>query len=233
VLLVVFQHNCGGCNQNAPKLGRLADTLQTGKPGSKFQAVGAEIFTANYTQIQAYRNNLTNTGSLTLNFPLVKVPSDTNILTDGVGTKWKRYNSYRDVYFVINHLGVITARVEGNRLNAMTNVKYDSLRLALNTALAAAPSNVLGGSGAASGFLMERMGRGYHFRMNDGFSGKIRLRISDLQGRIVRTLSLDPASTETAWNGTDAAGAPLSYGMYFLHAVGPGISLRRSIPLLP
>lgn len=232
VLLVVFQYNCGGCNANAPKIGRLADTLQSGKPGSKFQAVGAEIYTANYTQIQSYRNNLTNTGALNLDFPLVKVPSDTNILTDGIGTKWKRYNSYRDVYFVINHAGVITARIEGNRSSTMTNVKYDSLRTALNAAIAAVPANVLAG-GAASGFRMERAGRGYRFRMNDGFSGTIRLRVSDLQGRVVRAFSLDSSSPETAWNGTDASGAPLPYGMYFVQVAGPGLSLRRSIPLLP
>lgn len=233
VLLVVFQYSCGGCNANAPKIGKLADSLQSGKPGSRFQAVGTEIYTANYTQIQSYRNNLVSNAP-NVDFPLVKVPHDTAIAaTDGTGEKWKRYNSYRDTYFVINHLGVITARIEGNRASTMSTVKYDSLRAALGAAIAAVPANVLAGGNVASGFRMERAGRGYRFRMNDGFSGTIRLRVSDLQGRVVRAFSLDSSSPEAAWNGTDASGSPLPYGMYFVQAAGPGLSLRRSIPLLP
>src|SRR5690606_38381372 len=65
VLLVVFQYNCGGCVANAGRFGRLADTLQSGAAGSKFQAVGAEIRNATYTQIQSYRNSLTNSSTLT------------------------------------------------------------------------------------------------------------------------------------------------------------------------
>lgn len=233
VLLVVFQYSCGGCNANAPKIGKLADSLQSGKPDSRFQAVGAEIYTANYTQIQSYRNNLVSNAA-TVNFPLVKVPHDTAIAaTDGTGEKWKRYNSYRDTYFVINHLGVITARVEGNRANAMSTVKYDSLRLALGAAISAVPSSILSGGGNAAGFRTERLAHGYRFQMREGFSGAIRLRITDLQGRVVRLLSLDASNSEASWNGTDASGAALPYGMYFLQASGTDVSLRRAVPLLP
>jgi hypothetical protein len=232
-LLVVFQYNCGGCVANAPKFGRLVDTLERGADSAKFQAIGAEINVATYANIQTYRNSLTNTGALTLNFPLVKVPNDTAISTDGVGTKWRRYNSYRDVYFVINHDGIITARIEGNRQNAMTNVKYDSLRMALNAALAAVPASLTPGGNLASGFRVERAGRGFYFRMNEAFSGNIALKISNLRGATVRTLTITSADPQAYWNGLDASGSPLPYGMYFLQASGPGLSLRRSVPLLP
>jgi hypothetical protein len=232
-MLVVFQYNCGGCVANAPKFGRLVDTLERGADSAKFQAIGAEISTANYSQIQNYRNSLTNSNTLTLNFPLVKVPNDTNISSDGVGTKWRRYNSYRDVYFVINHSGQITARIEGNRQNAMTTVKYDSLRMALNAALAAVPAALASGGPSAGSFRVERAGQGFYFRMNDAFSGTIALRISDLQGRVVRSLVITPSAPEAVWNGLDASGGALPYGMYFLQATGAGLSLRQRIPLLP
>jgi hypothetical protein len=233
VLLLVFQHNCGGCIANAPRLGRLVDTLDRSADSAKFQAVGAEIFTGTYAQIQTYRNSLTNSNTLTLNFPLVKVPNDTAISSDGVGTKWKRYNSYRDVHFVINHNGQITARVEGNRINAMTTVKYDSLRAALTAALAAVPASLAPGAGSLAGFKADRAGRGYYFRMNDGFTGTISLRISDLQGRTVRGFSLTSSAPGVLWNVLDASGNTLPYGMYFIQASGNGVSFRQRIPLLP
>lgn len=234
VLLVVFQYNCGGCVGNAAKIGRLADTLDRGPDSAKFQAVGTEISTATYANIQTYRNTLTNSGTLSLNFPLVKVPRDTAIAaTDGTGEKWKRYNSYRDTYFVIGHDGQIKARVAGNRANAMSAVKYDSLSTALKSALAAAPASLGSSATQASGFRTERAGRGYRFRMNDGFTGTITLRLSDLQGRTVRTLMLTPASPEVVWNAQGPTGNALPYGMYFVQATGQSFSTSLRISVLP
>jgi len=237
VLLVVFQHNCGGCVANAAKIGRLVDTLDRGADSAKFQAVGAEISTANYTQIQTYRNTLTNSNTLTLNFPLVKVPNDTNIQNNDASvenqTRWKRYNSPRDVFFIIGHDGQIKARVAGNRMIAMSTVKYDSVSSMLKAALAAAPASLGSGSPQASGFRAERAGRGYRFRMNDGFTGAITLRISDLQGRTVRTLTLTPASPEVVWNALAATGNPLPYGMYFVQASGQRFSATMRVSVLP
>jgi peroxiredoxin len=237
VLLVVFQHNCGGCVGNAARIGRLADTLQSGAPTSKFQAVGAEISTATYNQIQTYRNTLTNSGALTLNFPLVKVPNDTNIQNNDASvenqTRWKRYNSPRDVFFVIGHDGLIKARVAGNRQNAMSAVKYDSIRTALNAALAAAPASLGPGSVSAAGFRAERAGRGYRFRMNDAFSGTINLRISDVQGRAVRLLALTPNAPEVSWDAQDAGGNTVPFGMYFVQATGRDFSARLRVSILP
>jgi hypothetical protein len=233
VLLVVFQYNCGGCVANAPRTGRLVDTLDRGADSAKFQALGTEINVATYANIQTYRNSLTNSGSLTLNFPLMKVPNDTAILTDGVGTKWKRYNSYRDVYFVINHLGFITARVEGNRTSLMTSAQYQSIRTALNTALAAVPASIGPSSGTLSGFRADHIGRGYRFHADGGVAGVVSLRISDLQGRAVREFSLTSSAPEAVWDGTGIANRALSYGLYFLRIEGGGLSMSRQIALLP
>jgi peroxiredoxin len=237
VLMVVFQHNCGGCLANADEIGRLVDTLDRGPDSAKFQAVGTEIATANYAQIQTYRNALTVNGALTLSFPLVKVPNDTNIRTNDASvenqTRWKRYNAPRDMFFVIGHDGLIKARVAGNRQTAMGNVKYDSIRTAIHTALAAAPASLGAGSASAAGFRADRIGRGYYFRMNDAFSGTITLRITDLQGRVVRRLALTPASSEVVWNGQDAAGNTVPFGMYFVQATGRDFSARLRISMLP
>lgn len=240
VLLVVFQWDCGGCVANAPKFGRLVDTLERGPDSAKFQAIGAEIRTATYTQIQSYRNSLTNSNTLSFNFPTVKVPYDSGISgkgvtgdpVDNVGTKWKRYNSYRDVYFVINHAGIITARVAGNRINAMTNVKYDSLRLALNTALAAVPASVGSPSGKALQGLKITQ-RGSMITFDPGSSqAPVSIRILDLQGRNVRSLTVQP-SRILVWDGKDASGKPVPFGTYFVRARDGKVSSSRRINVLP
>jgi hypothetical protein len=233
VLLVVFQYNCGGCVGNAARIGLLADTLYKSSAGSKFQAVGAEIATATYANIQTYRNTLTSNGTVTVNFPTVKVVHDTNIsATDGTGEKWKRYNSYRDTYFVIGHDGLIKAKIVGNRANAMSSTNYQNLRTALNNALAAAPSSLSPSADALPGFRADRVGRGYRFRM-DGTTQSISLRILDLQGRVVRAVTLTTAAPEALWNGTDAAGNVLPYGLYFAHSESNGQGVSRRLPLLP
>jgi hypothetical protein len=241
VLLVVFQWDCGGCVANAPKFGRLADTLRSGMPDSKFQAIGAEIRTASYAQIQSYRNSLTANGTLNVNFPTVKVPYDSGISgkgvtgdpTDANGTKWKRYNSYRDVYFVINHSGVITARVAGNRQNAMTTVKYDSLRTALNAALAAAPASVGGSvSGSASGLkIFQRGGATFTFEAKN-LQAPLSIRILDLQGRNMRTLTMNRAGS-LVWDGKDAFGKSLAYGTYFVRATDGRTTSSQRILVFP
>jgi peroxiredoxin len=234
VLQVVFQYNCGGCTKNAPKLGRLVDTLDRGPDSAKFQAVGTEIATATYAQIQTYRNILTRNDTLTLNFPLVKVPHDTAIVSDATAEKWKRYNSYRDTYFVIGHDGLIKARVQGDRTNAMTNTQYQTLRAALNTALAAVPSSIATpASGASAGFLADRIGRGYRFQRSADAVGATTLRILDIQGRSIRAFVLSAASPVAVWNGMDAAGSPVSFGLYFARTEGEGQAFSRRLPLLP
>ena len=234
VLLVVFQYNCGGCVGNAPKIGLLADTLYKSSAGAKFQAVGTEIATASYAQIQTYRNSLTSNGALTINFPSVKVVHDTNIApTNGTGEKWKRYNSYRDTYFVIGHDGLIKVKIEGNRNNAMSKTKYDSLRTALNTALAAAPASLSPSSASRVGFRADRVGRGYRFRLEGAAVSPVSLRILDLQGRVIRVFALSAAVPEALWNGMDAAGNTVPYGLYFARTEGEGHAQSRRLPLLP
>jgi hypothetical protein len=233
VLMVVFQYSCGGCLANAPRFGRLADSLDRGPDSAKFQAIGTEIFTATYSQIQNYRLQLTNNNALTLNFPLVKVPHDTAIAAnDGTGEKWKRYNSYRDVYFVIDHTGKITARVEGNRANSMTNTQYNNLRAALNTAIAAVPVGIHpAGPGAGKGFRVMRRGGAFVFDAG-AFDSPVTLRILDLQGRNIRTIVSSKTGSIT-WDGKDAGGKPVPFGAYFVRASDGTVSSTQRITILP
>ncbi len=233
VMLVVFQHSCGGCQGNAPKFGRLADTLKSGAVNSNFQAIGAEIFNGTYSNIQTYRNLLTNSNTLTLNFPLVHVPHDTAIAAaDGVGEKWKRYNSYRDVYFVIDHTGKITARVDGNRGNAMSNTQYNTLRTAINTALAAVPVAIAPAASASEkSFKVMQRGGTLLFDVST-FRAPVTLKILDLQGRKIRTI----VSSKTAailWDGKDAGGKPVPFGAYFVRATDGNLSSVQRITILP
>jgi hypothetical protein len=233
-LLVVFQYNCGGCVANAPKFGRLVDTLEKSADSARFQAIGAEINNATYANILSYRGSLTNNNTLTLDFPLVKVPFDTAIANDGgfEGTRWKRYNSRRDTYFVIDHNGKITARIAGNRSNAMHDTLYRNLRTALTAALAAAPANLASAQGGKSfGVSMTRQGRAYRFELGAD-AAPASLQIHDLQGRAFFTRQLKPGST-ALWNGTDAAGKTVPYGVYFVKISRAGVTESRRISYLP
>lgn len=231
-LLVVFQYNCGGCVANAPKFGRLVDTLERGADSARFQAIGAEINNATYANILSYRAQLTNSNTLTLDFPLVKVPVDTAISSDGTGTKWKRYNSYRDVYFVIDHTGKITARIEGNRQNAMTATQYTNLRTALNAALAAMPAGLASAPvGKSFGVSMARQGKAYRFELGPD-AAPASLQILDLQGRPVFAKPLKPGVAQL-WNGSDASGKVVPYGVYFVKISRAGLSESRRISYLP
>lgn len=178
ILLDVFQYNCGGCRANAPSIGGLADSLGSGRAGIPFQAVGAEINNGTFVQIQTSFNTQLRLRAATVNFPLIHVPFDTAINADGVGTRWHRYNSYRDVYFVIDHAGVIRARVDGNRGTAMTPTQYNTLRTALTMAIANAPTGIRFQSRGKSGWKTR----------------EVSLQILDLQGRSLHKWTKAPRS---------------------------------------
>jgi len=167
ILLDVFQFNCGGCRANAPQVGRLADSLGSGRAGIPFQGVGAEIANGTFLQIQTSFNSQLKSLAPNLIYPLVHVPWDTAITSDAIGTIWHRYNSHRDVYFVIDHTGIIRARIDGNRGTAMTVAQFASLRTALITAIANVPT----------GIIFQSRGK------NSVKTQAVSLKILDLQGR--------------------------------------------------
>ena len=136
ILMNVFQYNCGGCDANAPKLGRMADSIGSGSASVPFQGVGTEIDNGSYTQIQTSYVPQLKKNAPNINYPLVHVPFDTAIYTatNPSGTVWKRYNSYRDVYFVIDANGKIVLRVAGNRANLMPDSNFRNIRNAIATA---------------------------------------------------------------------------------------------------
>jgi len=230
ILLVVFQYNCGGCVANAPTLGKLADSLGSGQSGVPFQAIGAEIDNGTFAQIQTSYNAKLKQNAANVKFPLVHVPFDTAIITDGTGTKWKRYNSYRDVYFVINPDGTIRARIQGNRNNAMGTVKYDSLKTQLVAALAAATS-VRQFQEAKAGLKVMQRGGTFVFDAS-GLRTPVAVKIQDLQGRQIRSFTITRGAN-FLWDGKDASGKPVQFGTYFVRASdGMTVSTQR-ISILP
>jgi hypothetical protein len=231
VLLVVFQYNCGGCVANAPKLGKLADSLGSGQSGIPFQAVGAEITNGSFAQIATYNTSLRQTAA-NVNFPLVRVPYDTGIETNVATlenrTRWKRYSAGRDVYFVINHNGVIVARIAGNRQNSMTAVKYDSLKTQLVAALAAVPVSVNSESlRRQAGLRVFQRGASFVFES----ATPVSIKIQDLQGRNVKAFTVRAGSF--LWDGKNANGQPVPFGTYFVRAQDGNTSFTRRISLLP
>ena len=232
ILLVVFQYNCGGCTANAPKLGKLADSLGSGQVGIPFQAIGAEIDNGTFTQIQTSYNAKLKQNAANVKFPLVHVPFDTAIITDGTGTKWKRYNSYRDVYFVINSDGSIRARIEGDRQNPMTAVKYDSLKTQLVAAIAAVPAAIASGfSRPGAGLKVVQRGASFYFDAG-AMRAPVSVKIQDLQGRMVRAFTISRAGS-FVWDGKDAAGKQIPFGTYFVRASDGSLSSTQRITVLP
>ncbi len=174
ILLDVFMYTCGGCMANAPAIGALADSLGSGNPSIPFQAVGTEIANATFSDIQVQYNAKLLSKAPKVKFPLVRVPFDTAITTiSGLATVWHRYNSFRDVYFVIDHNGKITARIEGDTRSKMTTTQYASLRTALIAAIAQVPTGIV---------IRPREKTELH-------KNAVTWKIMDLQGRTLRTWS--------------------------------------------
>ena len=232
VLMSAFQYNCGGCDSNAPTIGRIADSIGSGQPGVLFQGVGTEIDNGTYAQIQAsYVPKLKRNASNVI-YPLVHVPFDTAITTDGVGTKWHRYNTYRDVYFVIDSKGKIVQRVAGNRANRMTEANFTLLKTAIAKALTAATTNILClNSCSKNGLRAYRQGDGFHFNLGVTANGPASLQILDLQGRMIRSFSI-PVGSNVVWSGTGASGN-VPFGTYFAKVTIDGASASQRINWTP
>lgn len=232
VLMNAFQYNCGGCDMNAPTIGKLADSLGSGKAGSNFQGVGTEIDNGTFAQIQTSYNTQLKKNAPNLIYPLVHVPFDTAITTDGVGTKWHRYNTYRDVYFVIDPNGKIVGHVIGNRQNAMAADSLKKLRTAIFAALAAVPTNILClNSCSKDGLKAYRQGNGFHFNLGTTANSPAFLQILDLQGRMIRTFTI-PAGSNVVWNGTGVSGN-VPFGTYFAKVTIGSASASQRINWTP
>ena len=230
ILMNAFQYNCGGCDANAPKIGRMADSIGSGSSTIPFQAVGTEIDNGTFAQIQTSYNSKLRMNAANVNYPLVHVPFDTAITTDGVGTKWHRYNTYRDVYFVIDATGKIVFRVAGNRVNLMADSNFRNIRNAIATALSQVSTGLLQTrSGSKNGLIAYRQGTAFHFNFGSGIglNGPVSLQIMDLQGRIIRSFVIT-SGAEAIWNGS-----AFPYGNYFLKASGIGFSESQRISWLP
>ena len=235
VLMNAFQYNCSGCDSNAPMIGRIADSIGSGKSNVAFQGIGTEIDNGTYAQIQASYSSKLKSIATNVNYPLVHVPNDTAIRQNymNIGTYWNRYNTFRDVYFVIDATGKITFRLSGDRLHKLADSNFAKIRNAIGAALATAPTNILCLNACGkNGLKASRQSGGFHFSVNSSNTPVI-VQIMDLQGRNMRTFSIQPSTSGAVWNGLDAHGNAIPYGTYFLRATGSGISTSQRISWQP
>ncbi len=240
VLLFVFQYSCGGCQANAPNIGKLADSLGSGKNEVPFQAIGCEIDNGTFLDIANFKTQHLVTNAPNVNFPLLHVPYDTAIdktmTAHPGGTWWNRYNCYRDSYFVIDHTGKIMFRFDGSFSSAMPPTEMDSIKTALVSAIASTPTGILCIRGCDSpfGLTAHQDAGGFHFSLSNGaVNGPVSLQIFDFQGRTIRALLIPGAGGQAEWNGLDSHGNQVPFGPYYLRATGAGLSVSRRLNWLP
>jgi len=87
--------------------------------------------------------------SKNVDFPLLMGIPDSQIVSTNLGTKWTRYDALRDVFFIVDHTGKITARIDGNRGNFMGNDNLNKVKAGITAALAALPATAVLSAGNA------------------------------------------------------------------------------------
>ena len=74
------------------------------------------------------------------------------------------------------------------------------------------------------------------FRIGLTAGAAVRVRIYDVRGRLIRTITTQPQAAggfgSVAWDGQDGRGVPAAAGRYWLHIQGPGIDDARSVVLV-
>ncbi len=234
LLIMTVQWNCGGCNANAPRVGEIAKKFA----GKNFQAFGPDINHGTLEQLKTFEKNLKKTAT-DVDFPLLMGIPDSQIVNTSLGTKWSRYDALRDVFFIVDHTGKISGRVDGNRGNTMGEDNYKKVETAIAAALAAIPTTaILAGGNADLCLRACKRGGQYQFDLTSGraFDGDVALRILDSQGRLVRTVQWNPAMAESRqalWDGRDSRGRNVAWGSYFLNATGAGSSATVLLSWLP
>jgi hypothetical protein len=74
------------------------------------------------------------------------------------------------------------------------------------------------------------------YRSQPATSGAVRVRIYDVRGRLVRTITAPAQASggfgSVAWDGRDDRGVPAASGLYLVHVRAPGIDDARSVVLV-
>jgi hypothetical protein len=244
VLLMAVQYNCGGCKANAPRIGKIADSLGAGH-ASQFQAMGVDINFGTVANLRTFDLLLKQNAS-TVSFPLLRGLTRYNSATNPtgeirdslapgtttvIGTLWIPYYSLRDVFFVIDAAGKIVYRLNGNRSNAVTETDYRALANAITTALNSATGIqcIRATCFAKHGLSAYRQGNGFRFTLDPAkISGPVSMRILDLHGRVISDFSV-ASGGEGIWDGLDSRGNSLPFGAYFLRATGKGLSISQPL----
>lgn len=235
VLLFPMQFACGGCKGNAARIGEIALKYQ----GNNFQALAVDITNTTPAKLYAGDQNfnlLLTSKAKGVHFPILSgVPTG-----DVVNSKWTRYDSYRDVFIVIDHTGMIVSRVEGNFTTATTEANYQLIDGGIAKAIANVPTSLFNNThnASVSPTLQASKGPdGFSIVLNSsevGFSrSPIQLLVLDAQGHVFNTLKgLETEGRYKAeWKGLDSRGNSVSPGIYFISAFGKGLSLSLPISI--
>jgi len=236
VLLFTVQWNCGGCQANAPRIGKIAMKFQ----GKSFQALGPDVNLGTTDNLRYFEGLLKGTNN-DLKFPLLMGIPSSQLTSAQDGRKWSLYDAYRDVYFVIDHTGKIVYRLDGDRRQAVTEQSYTGLENALTAAIANIPTVSIVSNPGRQGLCLQACKRNgaYHIDLTSGgrnISENVTLKIMDNQGRIIRDLNWNSNlanSRQALWNGMDAKGSNVAWGTYFLSATTPGQSISLLLSWLP
>ncbi len=238
VLLTTVQSTCGGCLGNAPHIGTIAMKFQ----GQSFQAFGADVDVGTVKALRTFEGVLK--GSHTnLDFPILK-GADSQLVSATDGWKWTKYDSYRDVYFVLDHNGKILFRSDGDRRHAMDSARFVSLDSAITKAIANIPTTSIRTSTNAQGMCLRACRSSGVYQINlvpqlSMVDGNVVLRILDGQGRTVRMLEWNPLRSgssverQAVWDGKDFQGRSVAWGSYYLSATAQNTSVSLLLPWLP
>jgi peroxiredoxin len=236
VLIFTVQYNCGGCVANAPRVGTIAMKFQ----GQAFQALGVDVAKGTLENDQFFSTKYLKAKDTSLNFPILRGLPDSQLVSAQDGLKWKAYNSYRDVFIVVDHMGKIVHRLDGDRRAATSEANYTALETAIRTAISNVPTSTIGAIGD-NGLCVRACKRAGLFQIDlDSRSlqtvGTINLRILDPKGRLIRELatrSNASSGNPVVWDGLDAGGRVVSWGSYFLNVTAAGSSTTLLLPWLP
>ncbi|MDB5051623.1 MAG: AhpC/TSA family [Fibrobacteres bacterium] len=241
ILLATVQSTCSGCQGNAPHIGRIIKKHQ----GKSFQVFGPDVNMGTIPELKVFERLVTGNDT-SIHFPILK-GADSQLVNAADGRKWTKYDAYRDVYFVLDHTGMIVYRSDGDRRKAMDSARFVSLDSAIAKAISNVPTTSIRTATGEQGMCLRACKNSGVYQINlapqlNNVVGNVALRIMDSQGRMVRTLEWNPSRSEVGpasaernaiWDGKDYQGRTVAWGSYFLSATSQSSSVSLLLSWLP
>ena len=247
VLLFSLEYGCGGCKGNASRIGQIAMKYQ----GKGFQAIGVELSRGSYSLLMPLDSNFSlilKSLAKDVDFPIVIGIPDSQIIARNTttatdGEKWAPYDSYRDVYFVLDYTGKIVGRIDGDRRQSMGEQNFAALDSSIAKAARSIPTTAVFSANDPHGLCLQACKRDGAFQIQMSSAGSagqsdIVMSIMDMEGRLIRNLKITDgdytrSGKSAVWDGRDEQGKLVSWGSYFLNAHSRSSSSSLLLSLLP